>query len=61
MVIRVKKRTNVYVFKASWRDTAKFITVEAINEESAWLKANKRKDVVGCITLALSEVRTPLS
>lgn len=46
-----------YVFKASWRATAKLIKVQADNAEEAWEKAYKRKDILGCMDLTLIEER----
>ena len=54
--IRIPKNMNTYVFAAIWRSTAKRIKVEAKNEEKAWAKAIKRKDIRGCESLRLERV-----
>ena len=46
-----------YIVKASWRATAKLLRIEARTPEEALLKAMKRKDTKGHLTLQIQDQR----
>lgn len=47
---------STYIFTATWRSTSKSFKVVARSEESAYDKASKSKESLGCLSLRL--VRT---
>lgn len=52
-----KDTRHTFVFKASWRGTAKFIKLKAKSYEEAEERAYKRKDIQGCMDLTFIEER----
>lgn len=51
------KERHTYIFRASWRSTALIILVEAVDEETAFDRAYRRKDIKGCLDLTLIGLR----
>lgn len=45
-MLKSKKRT--FVFKCSWPSTCKYVTIEARDEDEAFEKAERRRDLKGC-------------
>ena len=48
---------HTFIFKASFRSTAVWIKVTAADEDEAWEKAVKRREVKGCTDLIFVEER----
>lgn len=59
-IFLASKAPKTYIFRASWRATAKTIKLNATSEEKAFQKALRRKDTRGCTDLTLLEVRAAI-